>query len=207
MAGERQDPKILLVEGVDDEYVVRRLCERHNYAEEFGILDKKGFPNLVPAISPESKVPGRVALGILLDANDNPSGRWDAVTYQLRAAGYTPPARMASNGTIISATDARPRVGIWLMPDNGTKGQLEDFIQKLIPARDPVLPLAAAYIDKIPGNARKFTKRKTQRAKIHAWLAARKEPRKMGQAILAGDLDANAQPAKHFMDWLRQLFG
>ena len=93
------------------------------------------------------------------------------------------------------------------MPDYHTKGQLEDFIQELIPGGDAVWPLAAAYIDDIPAAARRFTQRKTQRAKIHAWLAARAEPRKMGLAIQAGDLDADAQPAIHFMDWLQRLFG
>ncbi len=37
---------------------------------DFAISDKKGFPNLKAAIRPEIKVPGRMALGILVDADD-----------------------------------------------------------------------------------------------------------------------------------------
>jgi len=207
VAGKQPNRRLLLVEGIDDKYVVKGLCERHNFEAEFDILDSGGFPELKKAISLQAKVSGQIALGILVDANDNPCGRWDGVRHRLREAGYSPPRQMDSNGTIINGVGRRPRVGIWLMPDNGTKGELEDFIQELIPGGDPVWPLAEAYIDKIPAPARKFALRKIQRARIHAWLAAREEPRKMGLAIQAGDLDADAQPAIRFMDWLRRLFG
>lgn len=93
------------------------------------------------------------------------------------------------------------------MPDNAATGQLEDFIRELIPEDDPVLPRASNYIKGIPRGERKFKPQKTQRAIIHAWLAAREEPRKMGAAIRARDLDANAVPAEALMAWLRRLFG
>lgn len=207
MAGEQPDRKLLLVEGVDDKYVVQGLCERHDFAVDFDIVDSGGFPELKKEIRPQAKVDGREALGLLVDANDNPAGRWDEVTHQLRGVGYDPPGKMALNGTIIDGVGRRPRVGVWLMPDYRTQGQLEDFIQQLIPSGDLVWPRAVAYIDDIPADARRFKPRKTQRAKIHAWLAARAEPRKMGLAIQAGDLDADAQPAIHFMNWLQRLFG
>ena len=206
MAGGDPCRKLLLVEGSDDEHVVKQLCEHHGYTDRFGILDKKGFPSLKAAIGPEIKAPRRLTLGILVDANDNPASRWDEVGHQLRQVGYRPPLKMASSGTIIDGPGARPGVGIWLMPDNDKKGQLENFIQELIPGGDPIWPLAEAYIDKIPAPAREFKSQKIQRARIHAWLAARKEPRKMGLAIRAGDLDADAQLAMRFMAWLRRLF-
>ena len=204
MAGELAPIRVLLVEGADDEHVVRRLREHHQYTTDFEILDKNGFPRLKSAIGPETKVSGRIAVGILADANDNPTGRWQGIAHQLRKAGFNPPQRMASTGTII---DGRPRVGIWLMPSNKSAGQLEDFILGLIPNGDPIWPLALNYIDTIPKAERKFKPDKTQRARIHAWLAVRQEPRKMGAAIRARDLDASAEPAIQFMDWLRRLFG
>lgn len=45
------------------------------------------------------------------------------------------------------------------------------------------------------------------RAKVHAWLATREEPLKMGAAIGAGSLDAAAPAAKGLADWLTALFG
>lgn len=206
-------PRLLLVEGGDDEHVVRHLCRFHQErlrADDqpdmpcFAISDKRGFPNLKAAISPEIKAPGRIALGILVDADDNVDARWQAVLHQLRQAAVDPPARAAAAGTVVEGT---PRVGIWLMPDNGTAGELEDFIQRLLPTGDPVWALAQRYIDQIPEAHRKFATGKILRAQIHAWLATRKEPRKMGVAIGAGDLNATSLLAGQFVDWLRRLFG
>ena len=92
------------------------------------------------------------------------------------------------------------------MPDNESSGESEDFVKHLIPIKDPVWPLAQDYIDKIPSEHRKFKNKKIVQAQIHAWLAAHANPRKMGTAIEAGDLDAQAPLAKSFADWLRQLF-
>ena len=186
MAGELPSKRVLLVEGVDDEHVVKHLRDHRNHPDipEFDIDNKEGFPNLEAAIGPEIKAPGRIVVGIPADANDHPDRRWQAVSARLRNASIEPPpAALEPDGTIIEGT---PRAGIWLMPDNRLAGELEDFIEQLIPADDRVWPLAQMYIDGIPAADRKFSDGKIQRARIHAWLAARAEPRKMGGAIGAG---------------------
>ena len=76
----------------------------------------------------------------------------------------------------------------------------------MIPAEDPVWPRAQGYIDGIPKEDRKFTEKKTQRAKLHAWLATREDPRFMGAAIGAYDLEVDGNLSTTFADWLRQLF-
>ena len=192
------------MEGVDDKHVVRHLCEHDQHLPAFDIVDKNGWPNLKSAIGPEIKVSGRTALGILVDANQDPMQRWQAIAHQLHQVAVRLPNQMVPGGTII---ENRLRVGIWLMPDNGSAGELEDFIERLIPAADPVWPGAQRYIDDIPVAERKFVHQKILRAKIHAWLATRAEPRKMGAAITAGDLDTTAPIAMSFIDWIRQLYG
>ena len=124
MAGE--PPKqLLLVEGADDEHVVRHLRGRQPDMPDFEISDKKGFPNLRDAIRPELKAPGRTALGILVDANDDFNARWNAIGYQLRRAAINlPPPPTTQAGTVVGGT---PRVGVWLMPDNQSTGELEDL--------------------------------------------------------------------------------
>lgn len=196
--------RLLLVEGEDDAHVVRHLCRHQVTMPDFAISDKKGFPQLKNAIRPEIKVAGRIALGILVDANDDFDARWQAVAHQLRQAAVDPPTRATAAGIVV---DGKPRVGVWLMPDNGSTGELEDFIQKLLPTGDPVWPRARHYIDDIPAAHRKFAAGKILRAQIHAWLATRKEPRKMGAAVGAGDLNVTHPLATQFADWLRRLFG
>ncbi len=170
----------------------------------FEISSKGGYPSLKAAIGPEIMVSGRVALGILVDANDDPDARWDEVKSRLKRYGCDLPRAAARTGTIV---DGSPRVGVWLMPDNESSGELEDFIEQLIPPEDKVWPRAVSYIDGIPENERRFASGKIQRARIHAWLAARKEPRKMGAAIRAGDLDRSAPYGASLRNWLEALFG
>ena len=77
---DQDPPRVLLVEGQDDEYVVSRLLERHESALSFSILNKQTISKLLPSISLEIRAPGRQVVGILVDANDNMTARWDAVT-------------------------------------------------------------------------------------------------------------------------------
>ena len=92
------------------------------------------------------------------------------------------------SGTVIQGGDQMPRIGIWLMPDNGSDGELEDFLVTMLPEGDPIWPRTVAYVDGIPERDRKFKEGKVLRAQLHAWLATRREPRPSGRAIRTGDL-------------------
>ncbi len=199
------DEYVLLVEGPDDQHVVRHLCESNSNMPVFYILNKVDVYRLLAGIPGEILAEGRKVVGILVDANDNIHARWQAVSDRLLSVGIATPAAPEPNGTIIDF-DGRPRVGIWLMPNNLSSGELEDFIASLIPPQDPVWPLSQAYIDGIPEVDRKFKQGKTLRAKVHSWLAARSEPRLMGSAIGAGDLNVESPERRRFVNWLRELF-
>ena len=201
--GELPDRRVLLVEGPDDLHVVLQLS-RSSGLSEFCIIDTQGFEKLSPRIPAEVRVEGRTAVGILVDANDSLTSRWQAISDRLKAAGVEAPSRPDADGTIIEK-DGKPRVGVWVMPNNQRPGELEDFIADMIPPSDLVWPLSKAYIDAIPLSDRKFAEGKILRAKVHAWLATRERPRPMGQSIGVGDLNVDADTCKRFVAWLRQL--
>lgn len=92
------------------------------------------------------------------------------------------------------------------MPDNSANGELEEFVAEMIPAGDPVWPLAQDYINGIPSDARKFPDGKSLRAQIYAWLSARADPRQMGSAIGTHDLLVNGELCQKFVTWLTRLF-
>lgn len=200
---EPEPPKLLLVEGPDDEHVVKHLHERLAPDLVFHCKEAKGSNSLLKAIPAAMKPLERLSLGIVMDANDDLAARWQAIGDQLRRRNVQLPSQPARSGTIVEGT---PRVGVWLMPDNATLGELEDFVAKLLPEGDPVWPLAKQYIDGIPHEFRRFSQKKELRAMLHAWLATREEPRKMGSAIRTGDLDAAVPIAGRFVDWLQALF-
>ncbi len=202
--------RVLLVEGPDDKHVVIHLSERSGLAQNFKIVEKEGKDALLDSIEVEADTPGRTVLGILLDANDSLDARWQAVTDRLSRLRQEEhfdlpelPAQPEPSGTII---EGRLRIGIWLMPDNRTPGELEDFVGSMIPNDDSVWPLSEAYIEGIPLAERKFAAGKMQRAKVHAWLAVREAPRPMGLAIKARDLNIKAANTTIFIEWLRKLF-
>ncbi|MDE2736769.1 MAG: hypothetical protein OXI72_20410 [Gemmatimonadota bacterium] len=198
--------RVLLVEGQDDEHVVRHLCLRSQPIPPFQIENKLNVDNLLDSIKQEVRVPGRNAVGILVDANDDLNARWSAVANRLREGNIEVPRIPESNGTLIDRTTRTPRVGIWLMPDNTSPGELENFVSEMIPNDDPVWPRSQSYIDGIPKSDRNFTGKKVPRAKVHAWLATREEPRKMGVAIGARDLHTDGTLSTAFANWLQQLF-
>lgn len=197
-------PHVLLVEGQNDAHVVWHIW-RQCHAEEppFCISDKSGVDNLLAGIVTEIKAPGRQAVGILLDANTDPAGRWDAAKEELAQVNVRLPERLPPSGAII---DSRPRVGVWLMPDNHSPGELENFVVKMIPAGDLVWPLSERYLAGIPPEARKFREKKKLRAQLYAWLAAQADPRLMGAVIRAGDLEVDGALCQAFVAWLKRLF-
>ena len=196
---------VLLVEGPDDKHVVWQVCNRSPETPDFYIQDRGGIEPLIGAIGAELNAPGREVLGIIADADDNLAGRWAAVVNRLAEEGIRVPDHPNADGVIIETED-KPRVGIWLMPDNSTNGELENFVAQMIPPNDSVWPLSQCYVNQIPIAERKFAEGKTLRAQIHAWLAAREDPRQMGLAIRAQDLAVNNPLSQTFLTWLTRLF-
>lgn len=208
MALPRSDPsarRVLLVEGRNDKHVVLHLCKRHQSTPDFDILDRGGLEPLLETVGAELNVLGRQAIGTLVDANDDVAARWKSVTDRLLNEGITAPGQPTPKGTVID-TIQKPRVGIWLMPDNASTGELEDFVMQMIPEDDAVWPLSKRYIGEIPKAGRKFREDKTRRAELYAWLAARENPRQMGSAIGSHDLNVDGGLCRNFLAWLKTLF-
>lgn len=201
-------PRVLLVEGPDDLHVVLQLYLRTHEDTDFIIDDKGGVDPLLDSIPGEVKVDGRRVLGIVLDANEHITDRWADVASRLEEADITGvPDGPQPGGVCIEGSARLPRVGIWVMPDNTSPGELEDFVSRMVPDGDPVWPLSESYIEGIPAGIRKFTDKKAQRAKVYAWTATRKQPGRMGAAIKEGDLETDGELAMSFLGWLQRLFG
>ena len=202
----------LLVEGQDDVRVIEALRSRRFEREaEWESIAKEGVERLLRSLYDEVNrsnrrmAEGRI-IGIVIDADGDAQGRWAAVRDRLRRAGVEAPDASDREGTIIPAARRKPRVGVWIMPDNVSEGELEDFVAQMVPATDPVWPKSQSYIASIPESERKFIEKKTTRAIVHAWLATREDPRQMGTAIRAGDLQTNGELCQRFLAWLQRLF-
>ena len=198
-----------MVEGRDDENVVKNICAQHKLGEIETIHPYEGKDALLEAIDVRLKESDVSALGIIVDADADVHARWQSISNRLTNAGYVhvPPNPLAE-GTIVTPPTGSllPKVGIWLMPDNQTSGILEDFIRLLIP-EDGLLDHARESLDGIPVGQIRFPDTLKPKALVHTWLAWQEQPgRPFGVSIAAGYLDHNAPAATTFAGWLQRTF-
>lgn len=203
----------LIVEGKDDSIVIQTLFQQHAIAENFEIKDRYedangGKDKLLASIPVLLKTRGLTALGIVMDADQDISASWEALLYRLSSAGYQNlPKQPHSPGTIIFEED-KPKIGIWLMPDNQANGMLEDFLSYLVPVEDQLLPIARNTLAAIESsNLNKYSLAHHSKALIHTWLAWQSPPgRPFGTAITVNILTSHQPLALLFIEWVKRLF-
>ncbi|MEI6987660.1 MAG: DUF3226 domain-containing protein, partial [Rhodospirillaceae bacterium] len=128
------------------------------------------------------------------------------ISYILTNAGYNVPKDPEATGTIIQC-EGKPRIGIWLMPDNQASGMIEDFVKFLVPEADALIAQACQCVADIKPPDWRFEPH-LSKAEIHTWLAWQKSPgTPLGSAINQKYLDADCQHAKTLITWLSDLFG
>lgn len=205
--------KMLLVEGNDDEHVVKHICGTHDISPVLDIKTLGSVERLMQSIraSIDSAGDDGDVVGILVDADQNLQSRWQSVRAQLADAGYPDlPDLPDSAGVIIEPPDdgILPRAGVWIMPDNQGPGTLESFLHSMVPDNQRSLfEYASTSVAGIPAAKRRFRPVDTPKAIIHTWLAWQENPgRPFGTAITARFLNPDAVEAAGFAAWLRSLF-
>lgn len=201
---------VLLVEGTDDEHVVRHLRGHHGLEGAFEIFSCGGIEHLLKSFPIRLKGSGIGSIGVVVDANTDIQARWASLRRHLNHAEFPAvPVAPVRDGFISEPPPDTllPRVGIWLMPDNSTGGTLENFLRFLVPEPDVLLEHAQQSVNTIPQGRRLFAERDDTKALLHTWLAWQEEPgRPFGTAIKARFLDADVPEAVVFADWLKKLF-
>ena len=202
---------ILLVEGKDDQHVLMHLSGNRGGPHFDEVVPHEGVTGLLDAIPVRLKAAGDEAVvGIVMDADTDLGSRWQALRDRLVKLGYSDvPGTPSADGTVIdpSAGALLPRVGIWIMPDNQTKGILEDFLRFLVPAGSRLFDHVTTSVATIPEDERRFSRLAEPKALIHTWLAWQDEPGKpMGTAITARYLDPNVAQVDVLVFWLKRLF-
>ena len=189
-----------------------------------------GVDNMIETISTEIKKPGREVVGILADANgenfDSREHPWQKIKSKLEEVldfKEVLPKLPCQKGLIRRNIKPKQKpkstlhVGVWLMPDNGSSGELENFFAGLIPEGNPTWKLAKEYVSQYMESMGQTETRqggfdtekpyKISKAQVYAWLATRKKPGKMGATISAGHgLDFDSELAQRFARWLEDLF-
>ncbi len=207
MAGKR----ILLVEGPDDEHVMKHLCGNRRIAHLDEVKPHGGVDILLESIPVRLKASQEGDIvGVVIDADIDLGARWQSLQDRLIRAGYLDvPRQPTPDGTILSPPPGTllPRVGIWIMPDNQTRGILEDFLRFLVPEGSALFRHVESSVDAIPEGEVRFTQLAQPKAIIHTWLAWQAEPGKpLGTAITARFLDPGVAQVDVLVSWLNRLF-
>ena len=203
--------KILLVEGTDDENVLKHVCGNRGIPHLDDVKSHGGAERLLDSVPVRLKASedGDI-VGVVIDADTDVAARWQSLRDRLIRVGYTGvPDNPAPDGTILDppAGTLLPRVGIWIMPDNQTKGILEDFLRFLLPAGSRLFDHVTTSVATIPAGEQRFTQLAEPKALIHTWLAWQEEPGKpLGTAITARYLDPGVAQVDVLVSWLNRLF-
>lgn len=203
--------RTLLVEGDDDEHVLKHLCGNRGVPRLDEVIPHGGVSYLLESLPVRLKASedGDI-VGVVIDADTDLNSRWHSLRERLLRLGYNDvPGDPSPDGTILAPPGGKllPRVGIWIMPDNRTKGILEDFLRFLVPSESRLFDHVLTSVTSIPIDERRFTQLAEPKAIIHTWLAWQEEPGKpLGTAITARYLDPNVAQADGLVSWLKRLF-
>ena len=204
-------PKQLLVEGEDDKFAVIGLMQYHVpwVPPPVYIESTNGFTNLLEGtfLLTKLKESGLETLGIVVDADDNPVGRWNKFQSIFQPVIPGLPSVMPGDGLIVT-TAQEIRVGLWMMPDCGSSGMLETFLQYLVPDLAAALwQHAEASFQTACSLGAPCRSAHHDKARIHTWLAWQDPPgESLGRALTRKTLDPTAPTAAAFVAWFRSLF-
>jgi hypothetical protein len=214
--------KMLLVEGVTEKYLIPYLIEANGVKWGNGkdrpveIESCDGYQNIVKpdviATTLQQSSPSLTALGIVIDADNNPRDRWQSIRNICQKSIPDLPIYLPENGLICDVTNAnndKVKFGIWMMPDNQTCGMLETFLAYLIPdERETLWEFAQSSVEAAAHQGAKFTEFQIDKANIYTWLAWQNPPgRQLQQAVKETVLNPQHPRAQKFVRWFKELYG
>jgi hypothetical protein len=98
--------------------------------------------------------------------------------------------------------------GIWVMPDNRSRGSMEDFLAQLVPAsQNAIWEYAGVAVNEAARLGAPCLGERQTKARLHTFLAWQNEPgHAAGTALKQKTLDATHESASAFVAWFKQLF-
>ena len=205
----------LRVEGKDDKHVIKNLLSRHGVNHtaiaiknsDHGEQDSGGKDSLLNGMRLAVTMSTGRSVGFVLDADDVPTDRWQAVRARLANLDLALPEEIPEGGFVGDALAVQARVGVWLMPDNRRSGALEEFLEDLVNNEDALLQHAEVSTTGATRLGAVFSSATRRKAVLHAWLAWQRRPGvPYGLAITAHYFRHDSPAALAFVNWFRRVF-
>jgi len=210
------NPKVLLVEGNQETRTIPELMKRNGVTWEVNnepvvyIRGNEGYKNLVKpdVITTELNASGLSALGVVIDADNNPLGRWESIRNASRQSIPDIPKLLPEEG-LIHTTSEGIKFGIWIMPDNKTEGMLETFLAYLISSeKEELWQFAQRATQEAKSKDAPFKDSHRDKANIYTWLAWQNPPGlQLHQAVMKKSILNSLHPnAQKFVTWFKNLY-
>lgn len=202
------DKGVLLVEGKNDCHVIWALCKTHGVPQVFSLCNCENDTGVLKSLNALIMASNQVeTVGVVLDVDDRTiESRWQQIQDKIKVHGYDFPESPDPAGTVLPLNGDKPKLGIWLMPNNQDPGMLEDFLMSL--ANVSSISFATESVDYAKEKGlTTFKEVHHSKAVIHTYLAWQDEPGKpLGQSITSHVLNPETDIAKCFTAWLIKLF-
>ncbi|MBX3102495.1 MAG: hypothetical protein KF690_08310 [Bacteroidetes bacterium] len=207
---------LLLVEGNSEKHVLYTICEKYEIPEVFDVEvagnNEKARSKFIAEIagSKYKKV------GVVLD-NELDQHVWDSFSTGLTryAEFYEEPFPSSPLGEALIIRSNRKNLtyddfGIWMMPDNHSKGTLENFLIQMKTGHDLLLDFSEKTLVALEEQKPRIHLYKPvhrNKALVHTYLAWQENPGSpYGLAFKQGAFDLNHHNVKALADWLHRLF-
>ncbi|MEM6751989.1 MAG: DUF3226 domain-containing protein [Cyanobacteria bacterium P01_C01_bin.38] len=206
--------KKLIVEGEQDKRVIPEFIEAKGISwgetRDTAIVDIEvyGGNQFIDSdfIGTELKASGLTNLGLIVDADDNPSGCWTSIRNACLESIVDFPEKLPETG-LIHETNAI-KFGVWVMPDNQQQGMLETFLGYMITDENKsIWQYAQEVVKEAKNRGAAFKNSHFDKANIYTWLAWQDEPgRQLHQAIKERILNPKHPKAEMFFNWFKSLY-
>lgn len=213
MTMRRIYPRVLVVEGKDELRVLPQLLElagidwpKRN--EPVQIEEQDGIGKILAPgfIETTLKASGVTAVGIVVDADNDPGSRWQRLRARLVAIYPDFPTELPAAGAVHVAAD-KPRIGVWIMPDNVRTGMLETLLLALRTGDVALHDHARDATSRARTLGAPFRDTHREKAELHTWLAWQDPPgRQLHEAVRSHRLPPAPHVTDPFVGWFRQLF-
>ena len=210
----RIHPKKLLVEGREDMRVIPELAEAHGIS--WGETKDTAIIYIKPAGSIESLLDsdniyneindsGLTHLGIIMDADQEPNNRWKSLYNACLPNIPNFPQNLPAEGLIITL-ESGIKFGVWMMPDNQSRGMLETFLAYLVPDNN-LWQYTQNKVIEAKQQGATYRDYHLDKANIHTYLAWQDPPGKqLHDAVKQRILNRSHPQSANFLRWLQELY-
>jgi hypothetical protein len=194
--------RLLVVEGEDEINFFEKLLKYINMTDLVDIREVGGkaqFKNKMPVLQKASGFNKLEHIAIIRDADENAAGAFASIVGIINNIGLTPPGKAGQ------FSSSEPRVGIFIMPDNASKGMLEDLCLRTV-EDCKVIECVSGFFDCVKEKELKHPPKNLSKAKAQAFLAAMPEiANSVGVGALKGYWGFDSEELKPLIHFLGQL--